>query len=57
LILASSSNWQNTHDSFVKLGTLKGSEPASASYTERFIPTCNDFDRTAIVAQANGMAR
>jgi NitT/TauT family transport system substrate-binding protein len=50
-------NWQNTHDSFVKLGTLKGSEPASASYTEQFISACNDFDRAAIVAQANSMER
>jgi NitT/TauT family transport system substrate-binding protein len=50
-------NWQNTHDSFVKLGTLKGSEPATASYTEQFIPACNDFDRAAVVAQANSMER
>src|SRR5262245_32565228 len=48
-------NWQSTHSAFVKLGTLKGTEPANASYTEQFIAACNDFDRTAIVAQANSM--
>jgi len=50
-------NWQNTHDAFVKLGTLKGSEPANASYTEQFISACNDFDRAAIIALANSMER
>jgi NitT/TauT family transport system substrate-binding protein len=48
-------NWQNTHAAFIKLGTLKGTEAASASYTERFLAACNDFDRAAIVAQAKGM--
>jgi NitT/TauT family transport system substrate-binding protein len=50
-------NWQNTHASFVKLGTLKGSEAATESYTEQFLGACNDFDRAAIVAQAKGMTR
>jgi NitT/TauT family transport system substrate-binding protein len=50
-------NWQNTHSAFVKLGTLKGIEAASDSYTEQFLAACNDFDRAAIVAQANKMAR
>jgi NitT/TauT family transport system substrate-binding protein len=50
-------NWQNTHAAYVKLGTLKGSEAATDSYTEQFIPACNDFDRAAIVAQANSMGR
>src|SRR5215831_2903662 len=49
-------NWQNTHSAFVKLGTLKGTEPANASYTEQFIAACNDFDHAAIVAQANSMS-
>jgi NitT/TauT family transport system substrate-binding protein len=50
-------NWQNTHAAFVQLGTLKGSEPANASYTEQFIAACNDFDRAAVVAQADSMPR
>jgi NitT/TauT family transport system substrate-binding protein len=45
-------NWDNTLDAFEKLGTLKGSGPASAAYTTKFISACNDFDRGAIVAQA-----
>jgi NitT/TauT family transport system substrate-binding protein len=49
-------NWGNTHAAFVKLGTLKGTEAPSASYTEQFVQTCNDFDRTAIVTQAKGMS-
>ena len=48
-------NWQNTHAAFVKLGTLKGSEAATDSYTEQFLAACNDFDRAAVVAQAKGM--
>jgi NitT/TauT family transport system substrate-binding protein len=47
-------NWKNTYEAFVKLGTLKGTEPPDASFTEQFIPACNDFDRIAIVAQAKG---
>jgi len=50
-------NWQNTHAAFVKLGTLKGSEPATASYTEQFISACNNFDRAAVIAQAKSMER
>jgi NitT/TauT family transport system substrate-binding protein len=45
-------NWQNTHDAFAKLGTLKGTEAATAAYTSKFLTACNDFDRAAIVAQA-----
>ena len=48
-------NWQNTHAAFVKLGTLKGAEAATDSYTEQFLTACNDFDRAAIVAQAKSM--
>jgi NitT/TauT family transport system substrate-binding protein len=48
-------NWQNTHAAFVKLGTLKGSEAATDSYTEQFLAACNDFDRAAVVAQAKSM--
>jgi NitT/TauT family transport system substrate-binding protein len=48
-------NWQNTQTAFVKLGTLKGSEPANASYTEQFIAGCNNFDRNAVIAQAKSM--
>jgi NitT/TauT family transport system substrate-binding protein len=50
-------NWQNTHEAYVKLGTLKGTEPPTASYTEQFIPACNDFDRAAVAAQASSMQR
>jgi NitT/TauT family transport system substrate-binding protein len=45
-------NWQNTHADFVKVGTLKGTEAATAAYTKKFIAACNDFDRAAIEAQA-----
>jgi NitT/TauT family transport system substrate-binding protein len=45
-------NWDNTRSAFMKLGTLKGTEPASAAYTSKFLAGCNDFDRPAIVAQA-----
>jgi NitT/TauT family transport system substrate-binding protein len=48
-------NWQNTHAAFVKLGTLKGSEAATDSYTEQFLAACNDFDRAAVVVQAKSM--
>jgi NitT/TauT family transport system substrate-binding protein len=48
-------NWQNTHAAFVKLGTLKGREAATDSYTEQFLAACNDFDRAAVVAQAKSM--
>jgi NitT/TauT family transport system substrate-binding protein len=45
-------NWQNSHAAFTKLGALKGTEPATASYTTKFLTTCNDFDRAAVEAQA-----
>ena len=45
-------NWQNTHEAHVKLGTLKGAGTPNYSLTEQFIAACNDFDRAAIVAQA-----
>ncbi|AMN40544.1 ABC transporter substrate-binding protein [Rhodoplanes sp. Z2-YC6860] len=48
-------NWKNTHEAFVKLGTLKGAERPEASFTEQFITACNDFDHAAIVAQAKAM--
>jgi NitT/TauT family transport system substrate-binding protein len=48
-------NWKNTHQAFVKIGTLKGSEAPTASFTEEFIPACNDFDRAAVVAKAQSM--
>jgi NitT/TauT family transport system substrate-binding protein len=48
-------NWQNTHAAFVKLGTLKGTEAATDSFTEQFLAACNDFDRAAVVAQAKSM--
>jgi NitT/TauT family transport system substrate-binding protein len=50
-------NWQNTHAAFVKLGTLKGTEAATDSYTEQFLAACNDFDRAAVVAQAKSMSQ
>ena len=50
-------NWQNTHAAFVKLGTLKGAEPPTASFTEQFLAACNDFDRAAVVAQAKSMSQ
>ena len=45
-------NWQNTRTAYTTLGTLKGTEPATAAYTSKFLAGCNDFDRAAIVAQA-----
>ncbi len=47
-------NWENTHSAFTSLGTLKGTEAATAAYTAQFLAACNDFDRAAIVAQADG---
>lgn len=46
-------NWETTRDSAVKLGTLQGTVPATAAYTPKFLAACNDFDRAAVVAQAN----
>ncbi len=46
------SHWDNTLTAFKTIGTLKGTEPASAAYTTKFLAACNDFDRAAIVAQA-----
>jgi UDP:flavonoid glycosyltransferase YjiC (YdhE family) len=48
-------NWQNTHAAYIKLGTLKGTEAATDSYTQQFLAACNDFDRAAVVAQAKSM--
>jgi hypothetical protein len=48
-------NCQNTHAAYIKLGTLKGAEAATGSYTEEFLAACNDFDRAAVVAQAKSM--
>jgi len=48
-------NWQNTHAAYVKLGTLKGTEAATDSYTEHFLAACNDFERATVVAQAKSM--
>jgi NitT/TauT family transport system substrate-binding protein len=45
-------NWKNTQQAFVELGTLKGSEKPNASFTNKFIKACNDFDRAAVIAQA-----
>jgi NitT/TauT family transport system substrate-binding protein len=46
---------QNTHAAYIKLGTLKGTEAATDSYTEEFLAACNDFDRAAVVVQAESM--
>jgi len=46
------SHWDNTLAAFKTIGTLKGTEPASAAYSTKFLAACNDFDRAAIVAQA-----
>lgn len=48
------SHWDNTLAAFKTIGTLKGTEPASAAYSTKFLTACNDFDRSAIVAQAKG---
>jgi NitT/TauT family transport system substrate-binding protein len=45
-------NWESTHADFVKVGSLKGTEPATAAYTTKFIAACNDFDHSAIIARA-----
>ncbi len=47
-------NWENTRGDLSTLGTIKGTDPASAAYTTKFIAACNDFDHAAIVAQAKG---
>jgi len=46
------SHWDNTLTAFKTIGTLKGTEPASAAYSTKFLTACNDFDRAAVVAQA-----
>src|SRR5262245_7460742 len=48
-------NWKNTHEAFVKLGTLKGTETPADSFTDQFIVACNDFDRATVVAKAQSM--
>jgi len=45
-------NWQSLQKAFITMGTLKGTQAPTAAYTGKFIATCNDFDRDAIVAQA-----
>lgn len=50
-------NWHNSHADFVKVGSLKGTEPATAAYTTKFIASCNDFDHAAVVAQAKAAAK
>jgi NitT/TauT family transport system substrate-binding protein len=45
-------NWQNTRSAYTTLGTLKGTQPATAAYTTQYLAACNDFDHAAIVAQA-----
>jgi NitT/TauT family transport system substrate-binding protein len=45
-------NWQNTRSAYTTLGTLAGTQPATAAYTTQYLAACNDFDRAAIVAQA-----
>jgi NitT/TauT family transport system substrate-binding protein len=50
-------NWENTHSAYIKLGTLKGKEGATAAYTSKFLADCNDFDRTAVVAQAKAVGQ
>jgi NitT/TauT family transport system substrate-binding protein len=47
-------NWENTRNTYVSFGKLKGAEPATAAYTTSFVSACNDFDRAAVVAQAKG---
>lgn len=50
-------NWENTRTASTTLGTLKGTQPATAAYTTKFLAACNDFDRAAIVAQAKAMGQ
>jgi NitT/TauT family transport system substrate-binding protein len=45
-------NWKNTQAAFVQLGSLKGTEAPTASYTDEFIAACNDFDHAAVVEHA-----
>jgi NitT/TauT family transport system substrate-binding protein len=47
-------NWENTRSDFSAIGSIKGTDPASAAYTTKFIAACNDFDHAAIAAQAKG---
>jgi NitT/TauT family transport system substrate-binding protein len=51
------SHWDNTHAAFKTIGTLKGTEPASAAHSTKFLSACNDFDRAAIVTQAKDWKR
>ncbi len=47
-------NWDNTRNTYISFGKLKGTEPVTAAYTTGFISACNDFDRAAIAVQAKG---
>ena len=47
-------NWDNTRNTYISFGKLKGAEPATAAYTTSVISACNDFDRAAVAAQAKG---
>jgi len=46
------SAWDNTYATFKGLGTIKGAGSAQDAYTSRFIKDCNNFDRSAVIAQA-----
>ena len=58
-------NWQNTHAAFVKLGTLKGREAATDSYTEQFLgglqrlrprsSGCTGEEHGSVIASLTGM--
>ena len=50
-------NWENTRSDFSTLGTIKGTDPATAAYTTKFIAACNDFDHAAVAAQAKQWAQ
>jgi NitT/TauT family transport system substrate-binding protein len=47
--------WRMTQAVYSKSGVLKGTVPPEQGYTTAFIPACNDFDRAAVNAQAEGM--
>ena len=44
--------WAKTREVYTASGVLKGSKPEDAGYTSGFTAACNDYDRSAINAQA-----
>ena len=47
--------WENSQKTYRDLGVLKGDSDVTKAYTTEYYDKCNNFDRAAIIAQANAM--